>query len=579
MFFAFGSRMRLQHGIRNRWCWCTSSSPIRCETSRQELLRPPAILAASFATIPLPSSTSASEHFDFPTVTRTAHCLIKPRNMSSTSISEKSAAGSSNLSQREKRKVEPNVLRAIERALPPKPAVLLPFLRLLLFQLYFLPTSFITIPWYMVRSLIPRFRLNRNWSFISAVYILVVRRAMRNLIRFGVQPVVPRKGGLRDRNTLVATIVAGLNLSGPGGSVVLAKENVKALKLNATHGRPDKVWIPPVGPEYLHGILTVRIDANDRRRIVTDAYSGPPLLDAKWLKWSIRALWFTHKPHIVPPQPRSSTKPMRPVICYFHGGAGVTFNAGDMHMGQNLAKTFARTANIDVFSVDYNLAPFAAYPVQLYQSVSAYFYLTNELGYSPEQIYIGGDSHGAWMTLQLERYLRSYKQLLFDDPATFQIPGLVLLSPWIAPDDLSFRSRERNVAQDIISLSYEEWGIAAQGLRKLPFPVSDPWITHSNKTTAECAALPPCFIANGGCETLLDEGQHFANMLRKAKNLPSSTSSQRVVLSPGELNCKVVYHVYPDEVHDYFTVDTEIPKAVKTYKQIGTWIKFTQTLL
>ncbi len=485
--------------------------------------------------------------------------------MSTASISEKSTS-----TLREDRQVDPTVLAAIKRASPPRPAILGPLLRLLIFQLYFLPTSFITIPWYLLKNIIPRFRLNPNWGYASAVYILVVRRVMRNLIRFGVQPIAPRKGGLRDRNTLLATVVGCLNLSGPGGSVVLAKDAVKALKLDAKHGRADKVWIPPASAEYLDGILAVKTGPSDRRQIVTDAYSGPALLEAKWLKWSIRALWFTHKAHIVPPQPRASTKPTRPVICYFHGGAGVTFNAGDLHMGQNLAKTFARNAGIDVFSVDYNLAPFAPSPVQLYQALSAYLYLINELGYSPKQIYIGGDSHGSWLTLQLERYLRSYKNVVFNDPSSFRIPGLVLLSPWLAPEDLSFKSREKNVVQDIIDLSYEDWGVRAQGLKKLPYALSDVWNTHVNKSGAEFAALPPCFIANGGCETLLDEGQHFANALRKAKGLPTSTSAQRITLSPGELNCKVVHHVYPYEVHDYFTVDTEVSKAAKVYKQIGT---------
>lgn len=490
----------------------------------------------------------------------------------SSSISVSSSAST-------ERKVDPRVLAAIQKASPPRPAVLNPLLRMLVFQVFFLSTSLVKIPWYLLRSIIPRFRLNPNWSFATAAYILVVRRVMRNLIRFGVQPIAPRKGGLRDRNHFLGTLVACLNLSGPGGSVVLAKQSIKALKLDAKHGRADKVWIPPAGPEYLDGILAVKTSPNDKRRITTDAYTGPPLLDPKWLKWSIRALWFTHKPEIVPPQPRATTKPSRPVICYFHGGAGVTFNAGDAHMGMNLAKTFARNAGIDLFSVDYNLAPFAPSPVQLYQAVSAYLYLINELKYSPEQIYIGGDSHGSWMTLQLERYLRSYKHVVFDDPASFKIPGLVLLSPWIAPEDLSFKSREKNVDTDIIALSYEEWGVSAQGLKKLPYPLSDPWSTHSNKSIGELAAMPPCFIANGGGETLLDEGTHFANLMRKAKNLPTSTSSQRIVLSPGELNCKVVHHVYPHEVHDYFTVDTEVANAIKVYKQIGTWIKFTQTLL
>lgn len=478
-----------------------------------------------------------------------------------------------------KRKVEPAVVAAIQRASPPRPAYLLPFLRLLAFHLYFFPTSFIAIPLFLLRSLIPAFRLNRKWSLVSATYIMVVRRVMRNLIRFHVQPIAARKGGLRDRNSLLGAIVSAANLSGPGGSVIHAKEKVKALKLDAQTGRIDKVWVPPASPEYLDGILAVKTSANDRRKIVTDEYEGPPLLDAKWAKWHVRAFWFTHKPHTIPPQPRATTKPDRSVLLYFHGGAGVTFNAGDLHMGQNLAKNLARDAGIDVFSLDYNLAPFAPCPVQLYQALSGYLYLINELKYKPEQIYIGGDSHGAWLTLQLERYLRSYKDLVYADPSTARVPGLVLLSPWVAPDDLSFKSREGNVRYDIINLKYEEWGIRAAGYRQLPIPMSDPWITHINKGIPELAAMPPVFVANGGVEVLLDEGQFFVNLLRKANNLPTSTSAHRIILSPGELNCRVVHHVYPDQVHDYFTVDTEIGKARKTYKQIGTWLKFTHTLL
>ncbi|PWY96863.1 hypothetical protein BCV70DRAFT_219947, partial [Testicularia cyperi] len=195
------------------------------------------------------------------------------------------------------------------------------------------------------------------------------------------------------------------------------------------------------------------------------------------------------------------------------------------------------------------------------------------------QIYIGGDSHGSWLTLQLERYVRAHKQLVYSDPASARVPGLILLSPWIAPRDMSFKSREANVRQDIINLSYEDWGVNAAGLLKLPIPLSDPWLTHCNKSLAEFASMPPAFVANGGVEVLLDEGQHFVNLLRKAKNLPTSTSNQRVTLSPGELNSKVVHHVYPYMVHDYFTVDTEVAKAKQTYKQIGSWLKYTQTLL
>ncbi|PWY96885.1 hypothetical protein BCV70DRAFT_144465, partial [Testicularia cyperi] len=274
-------------------------------------------------------------------------------------------------------RVDPSVISAIQRASPPKPAYLVPLLRLLLFQLYFFPTSFIAIPLFMLRSLIPAFRLNRNWSFLTSTYILVVRRVMRNLIRFHVQPIVPRKGGFRDRNTLLAAILSAANLSGPGGAVIHAKDDIKALKLDAQTGRVDKVWVPPARPEHLDGILAVKTSPNDRRKITTDYYTGPPLLDAKWAKWHVRAFWFTCKPHQLPPQPSARSKPSRPVILYFHGGAGVTFNAGDLQMGQNLGKNLARVTGVDVFSLDYNLAPFAPCPVQLYQALSGYLFLLN----------------------------------------------------------------------------------------------------------------------------------------------------------------------------------------------------------
>ncbi len=77
---------------------------------------------------------------------------------SSASIDIKSAAGSSNSTlTREKRKVDPNVLAAIQRATPPKIKHWRPMLRLILFQLYFFPTSFIAIPLYMLRCIIHTF--------------------------------------------------------------------------------------------------------------------------------------------------------------------------------------------------------------------------------------------------------------------------------------------------------------------------------------------------------------------------------------------------------------------------------------
>lgn len=64
------------------------------------------------------------------------------------------------------------------------------------------------------------------------------------------------------------------------------------------------------------------------------------------------------------------------------------------------------------------------------QALGGYLYLTDTLGYRPEQIFIGGDSFGAHLTLQLERYLRLEMPAIRGDvekqgPVS---PGLLLLS-------------------------------------------------------------------------------------------------------------------------------------------------------
>lgn len=102
-------------------------------------------------------------------------------------------------------------------------------------------------------------------------------------------------------------------------------------------------------------------------------------------------------------------------------------------MGQSLCKTIARKAEMDVFSVDYNLAPHAPFPVQIVQALGGYLHLINHYGYHPSQIFIGGDSFGAWLAMQLEQYLRTDGQhitaSLSHKAATRSgVPGLFLLS-------------------------------------------------------------------------------------------------------------------------------------------------------
>ncbi|PWN52412.1 alpha/beta-hydrolase [Violaceomyces palustris] len=483
--------------------------------------------------------------------------------------------------------VDPKVLAAVRAAKVPRPQFWRPLVRILVFQIYFIPTSLIHIPLVLLRCLVPSLRPDRRLDFQTSVSILVVKRAMRNMIRFHFQPIAPRENGWRDGDGFLATLLSVLNFSGPGGYVSHPQLPLK-IKANQATRSPDKVWFDAPPLEALTGILSVR--TQDRKaRVSSKTYTGPPLVDPGWAKCRTRAFWFMHRSGLLPPLPvklgGGDRERDRPVVLYFHGGAGVTFNAADPFMGRTLANNFARTAQVDVFSVDYNLAPYAPFPIPLLQALGAYIYLVRDLGYLPHQVFVGGDSFGAWLTLQLERYLRleyDIRNLSEDlerssnriEPRTSGIPGLILLSAFIAADGDHFASRARNVGTDIISLDYADWGAKAQLLHKdlekgrVPIGNDDVWLTHSNRSREELEKTPPCYLANGGGETLLDEGLHFADLLRNAKGVDAPLDSA----------VEVRTDVVPNQPHDFFTLQTSIRQSKAVYARIGEWIRKVETL-
>ena len=477
--------------------------------------------------------------------------------------------------------VDPKVRAAVKAAKPFSPQFWRPLLKMLLFHIYFVPTSFIFIPLIVLRCIIPALRPNPNLSFASAAAILNVRRAMRNFIRFRFQPIQPREGGLRDRHGFLAATLSLLNFSGPGGNVTHPKLAIKAAAQELSR---DKVWFDPPPLELFNDVLSIQTGKWGSGKVKSEYYNGPPLVEPKWAKTRTCGYWFMHKDGISPPL--KSGKHDRPVILYFHGGAGVTFSASDMFMGQGIAKNLAHSAGVDVFSIDYILAPFAPFPVPLVQALAGYLYLHRQLGYRTDQIYIGGDSFGGWLTLQLERFLRLNTSLALDDPeslpSTF-IPGLILLSPWIdSSGDERFPSRQTFHTKDIINGDYSHWGLDALKMSQKhrtrnPLPDGDPWYTHCNRSTEELAVLPPVFIANGGGEVLLDEGLYMAKIIREAKKLPDQ--SPQDFTTPPKIKfpqAEVVSHVTPYMAHDFFTLHTELGRSKNVYRLIGTWIKQIQ---
>lgn len=356
----------------------------------------------------------------------------------------------------------------------------------------------------------------------------MTRLAIRFMIIFKMQPIQPREGGLRERPGVVSTMLAVLNNTGPGGRVahpIMAAKAASKIghKQDSKHYRHDRVWFDPPPLEYFRGILTLK--TRERQRVEDcETYNGPAMVDISWSKHRTRAFWFMPKGVTQPPPAESKGGQDGPVILYFHGGAAVTFSAGDMFMGITLAANLARTSGIPVFSVDYNLAPFAPYPIPIVEALGGYLHLTEKLGFRPEQIIVGGDSFGAHLTLSLERYLRLEGPKIKGDLEKQgpNMAGMLLLSPWLSAINAHYMSRPNNLKYDIITMDYGDWGVREMQVgpeyeKRCSLSLVDPWISPSNKDIEEMKELPPMFVANGQIEVLVDEGKEFVEKAKKAK--------------------------------------------------------------
>merc|ERR1712080_270198 len=89
----------------------------------------------------------------------------------------------------------------------------------------------------------------------------------------------------------------------------------------------------------------------------------------------------------------------RPSLVYAHGGAGV---AGSADLYQGHCSTIARNSGVQVYNVDYRLAPEYKCPQQALDFYSVIKYLSTQassLDLDPARLAIGGESAGGHICL------------------------------------------------------------------------------------------------------------------------------------------------------------------------------------
>jgi acetyl esterase/lipase len=186
------------------------------------------------------------------------------------------------------------------------------------------------------------------------------------------------------------------------------------------------------------------------------------------------------------------------VLLYLHGGA---YALGSCDSHRQLVTHIARAGNINAVLPEYRLAPEHPFPAGLDDCVAAYRALL-ELGYSPANILIGGDSAGGGLTVATMLQLRH---------AGISLPrATVLLSPFL---DMSASGESMTTRAEL-----DPWFD----------PADMPVVAHHycpgenlenpllSPVFANVAGLPPALIQVGDAEILLSDSTRFADKLKAA---------------------------------------------------------------
>lgn len=195
-----------------------------------------------------------------------------------------------------------------------------------------------------------------------------------------------------------------------------------------------------------------------------------------------------------------------PVLLFIHGGG---YALGDMDSHDNIAGYLCKHADIIVVSVDYRLAPEYKFPSGVEDCYAALCWVADnvsEINGDATRLAVLGDSAGGTFSAVLCQQAKARK-----GP---DIACQVLLYPLVSMDlNADYPSRREFAENHFLTMEALAW-ISNIYFSDPENEISDtrasPILTH------DLQGLPPALLITAGYDPLRDEGEHYADRLRKA---------------------------------------------------------------
>lgn len=254
--------------------------------------------------------------------------------------------------------------------------------------------------------------------------------------------------------------------------------------------------------------------------------------------------------------PPKTSAPRRKIIYYLHGGAYVF---GNSRIYRPLTSYIAKATGMDIFVVNYRLAPESPFPASIHDAFAGYLHLidpthpavcnqnpvthvklsggNSEEGLSstssspeensrklptcihPDDIIFMGDSAGGGLCVALMSYLKNYLRSDLGDPMIPLPSAAIILSPWL---DIGCKSASWEINKDYDWLPSQARNIHENVLSNIPSPATMYVFGQDSKREINIAALLP--------ERFLVEQRQLVKSNSSVLKLSEAEVRQRAVL-------------------------------------------------
>ena len=191
-----------------------------------------------------------------------------------------------------------------------------------------------------------------------------------------------------------------------------------------------------------------------------------------------------------------------PAVAYFHGGGWVI---GSIDSHDDTCRRLANLSNFVFFSVEYRLAPEAAWPAAPDDCLAAVDWMRSnaaELGIDPSNVAVAGDSAGGNLAAVVALDAREK-----GEPLAAQL----LIYPCTDMNTAAWPSMQENASgyfltRDFMDWFYDHYAAAEERTNPRASPIHAP----------DLSGLPPALVITAEFDPLRDEGEAYADKLAAA---------------------------------------------------------------